>query len=132
MQHLFDSAQTLLLGVGVGGASILYQNYLIPLDGLVVSTRLFDIFSVTARIVLANGIVAGVAMVFVLVVPLMRAFSLALSWWYGLLAVFAWAVVSTVTITYDSAAWIWALPGVCLGVLVAVSEEPMRNGAVRS
>jgi hypothetical protein len=129
INFLFDSLPTFLIGVGPGGASVLYENGKIPLDGLVVHNRLFDIFSVSVRVLLENGAVAGGVMILTLVVLIVRSFSVGLSWVFGLLAASAWLAVVTLTITYNSAAWLWAFPGVCLGVLVGFSERGNEEGS---
>jgi hypothetical protein len=67
-------------------------------------------------------------MILALVVPIVRSFSAGLSWVFGLLAASAWFAVVTLTITYNSAAWLWALPGVCLGVLAGLSETSNQEG----
>lgn len=129
VNFLLDSLTTLLIGVGPGSASVLYESGKMPLDGLLVHNRLFDIFSVSVRILLENGAVAGGVMILALVVPIVRGFSVGLSWVFGLLAASAWLAVVTLTITYNSAAWIWAFPGVCLGVLVGFSERGNEEGS---
>jgi hypothetical protein len=122
-RYLVDSPATFLFGVGSnGGATVLFERGAIPLDGLPVHSRLVDIFSVSGRILLENGAIAGAVILLVLVVPIVRAFSHALPWGYGLLALSVWLVVCTLTITYVSAAWLWGFPGVCIGLMVAISE----------
>jgi hypothetical protein len=119
LRFLFDSFPSLVIGVGPGGANVLFQNGKIPLDGLLVHERLFDIFSVSGRVLLENGAIAGAAMILALAVPIVRAFTIGLSWVFGLLALFGWLAVVTLTISYSSAAWLWVFPGICLGVLAS-------------
>lgn len=125
-RFLFDSLETFLLGVGCGGAPVLFQATAIPLDGLTLHNRLYDIYSVSGRFIMENGAVAGSLIILTLLVPIIRAFAVTLSWWFGILAAVGWLSVVTLAITYDSAAWLWILPGVCLGILSAIDDE--RDG----
>jgi hypothetical protein len=59
----------------------------------------------------------------VLIIPILQSFAHALPWGYGFLAVIAWAVVTTVTISYTSAVWLWGFSGICMGLVAAISEK---------
>lgn len=122
-RYLLDNQPFLFTGIGVGGSTALYEHRLIPLSGLGVAYPLDDIFSVSGGIVMSNGIIAGAAMLAVLLVPIVWAFAHSTSPIFGVLAAAAWFVVASLTISYDSAAWIWALPGLCLGVLLSNRER---------
>ena len=131
-RYILEDPWALLFGIGTGGSTFLYEHRLIPLSGLAVSDPLDDIFSVVGAVVMANGVIAGAIVLGVLLGPIIQAFTRRTSWFFGALAVSVWIVVATFTISYDSAIWIWALPGVCLGTLVPASVTGRRPPSVRT
>ena len=117
MRYLLESPMNLLLGAGRGGATVLYTQGSISTEGLPLSVPLADIFSVSGRVIMENGVLGGAVIVVVLLVPILLAHGAFMSWPMSAAAAAVWLTVVTLTITYDSAAWLWMLPGVCLGLV---------------
>ena len=115
-RFMFADPIRMLVGVGRGESAALFQSGDIPLSGLAYSHVLSDIYSVTGRVIFENGVVfGGSAMVALCVFIFLGSRELAgrvVAW--SFLA--GWLVVGTITTSYDSAAWIWAMPGILTGL----------------
>jgi len=126
----FQSAELtrLIVGSGRGSATDLFSNGLISTPHLGLDHRVPDVYSVTVRMLFESGALFGGVSVAILGFAVWRG---ARSVWTrptSALFLLAWAVVATLTISYDSAVWVWAAPGMCLG-LITSSEVRGRGDA---
>lgn len=119
LRYLFSHVNDFLLGTGTGTASTLYQNGTISLDGLTYHSAIPDLFSTFGRIVLETGVIGGLALMIILLRPIEVAVRRDLGVVAASAGVLVVLVVGGLTISYQSAAWLWAFPGVCLGLLTA-------------
>jgi hypothetical protein len=116
-RYLFGHLGAFLLGTGTGTASSLYQDGTISLDGLVYHSDIPDLFSTFGRIVLETGMIGGLAMMVILLKPVGAAVRRDLGVVAAMAGVLLVLVVGGLTISYQSAAWLWAVPGMCLGLM---------------
>lgn len=124
LRYFVSSNERLLLGTGKGSGSMLFRQGSIPLDGLQYFTALPDVFSVIARLWLECGLLFGVSLTLACVGVLFRAVRLTAGVPAALACVALWLLVSGLTISYDSAAWIWGFPGICLGIIIRNAGDP--------
>lgn len=118
MRLLFSDPTILLLGIGRGQSTVYFSENRVPLLGLERYNQLSDIFSVLGRIVLENGVLFGLPLVLIMALligsggvsrrPLENLVALA--------ALGCWLIAAGVAISYDSAFWIFGLPGLFLGL----------------
>lgn len=123
LRYFTSSEGNLLLGAGKGSASLLYRQAQIPLDGLQYFNALPDVFSVIARLWLECGLLFGVTLTFAclaVIVSRVRIFS---DWATGIACAVLWILIAGLTISYESAAWIWAFPGIFLGFWARSGKE---------
>jgi hypothetical protein len=119
MRFLVTSDNIALLGAGKGAGPSLFQRGSIPLDGLQYFTPIPDVFSVLGRLVLECGLVFGLGLIIILSVLLIRAGALDGGLFIGIVFASTWLLIAGLTISYETAAWIWATPGIALGLLQA-------------
>ncbi|WP_144762299.1 O-antigen ligase [Curtobacterium sp. 9128] len=124
-RYLVGHVGPFLLGTGTGTASTLYENGTISLDGLTYHSDIPDLFSTFGRIVLETGVIGGLAMMVILMQPVARAVRQDLGVVAAIAGVLIVLIVGGLTISYQSAAWLWAVPGICMGLLA--SRDPMRG-----
>ena len=125
-RYLVSHVEAFLVGTGTGTASTLYQNGTISLDGLSYHSDIPDLFSTFGRIVLETGVIGGLAVMIILLKPVGVAVRRNLGVVAALAGVLLILVVGGLTISYQSAAWLWAVPGVCLGLMSA--RDPIGKG----
>ena len=103
-----------LLGIGRGESTDYFSQDLVPLMGLTHYNQLTDIFSVLGRIVLESGLLFGLPVVLwmCMVIATSGGPRQPLA---GLSALVCWLVAAGVAISYDSAFWIFGLPGLLHG-----------------
>ncbi|MEX5255843.1 hypothetical protein [Kocuria arenosa] len=102
-------------GLGRGGANQMFLDEKMPLGLYQHFNPLPDIYSVVGRVLLEQGMLVGLAFVASLCVLVLRAGG-GCRTWLGLCSLVVWVVASGMTISYDSAYWIWGLPGLFLGL----------------
>jgi hypothetical protein len=113
----------LWFGLGRGGASQSFSAGLIDLSDYAFVQAPPDIYSVLGRILVEFGLLPGLFVVVVLLAWVARSYSGGHIWIVRGLLMSAWLLVAGITITYDSAAWIWILPGLGLAHLLAPNER---------
>lgn len=127
LRYSVSDSSVAVFGAGKGAATGLFQRGLIPLEGLQYFTALPDVFSVIVRMILELGFVLGLGIVIALVAFI---FMISRAQSGSVVAVgcaVLWLLVAGLTISYESAAWIWALPGVCFGIFMSQSHEKYRS-----
>lgn len=131
----FASSETAFFtGFGKGATSQLFASNAISTAGLQSSNATPDIFSVLGRVILESGLVFGGSMVVVLVGCILVTSRQLIGTLPAVCITAIYLTVSVLTISYDSAAWLWALPGIALGARVLHKEshpEQRTIGAVR-
>jgi len=115
-RYLFEKPELIFSGVGKGNATVLAADQSFDYSDLEAIHVTADIVSVTGRLVVENGLLGFVAVILLCFV-IFQAFRKFLGIIAACSVVGIWMVVSFLTISYDSATLIWALPGACLGVL---------------
>lgn len=115
-QYVYNSGAGWLVGIGKGS---LNQRF-VSGDILAGSAggRLLDTASVLLRLVYELGLPLGGLLLGILVMAVVRGSTALVGGTGAAIILFTWMVVAGVTITYDSAALIWAVPGIALGVSV--------------
>ncbi|MGO4784640.1 hypothetical protein [Cryobacterium sp. W22_MBD10_FK3] len=116
LRYLVSDIWVTLFGSGRGSSTLLYQAGDIPMAGLSYANKIPDLFSVLGRLVLENGMIFGLGLCVFLAALVFLATSRVSGKFVAMLSVLLWVTISGLTISYDSAAWIWALPGICLGM----------------
>lgn len=111
-----------LVGVGRGMVPSHFQDGSIFSGGITVYSNVPDIYSVLGRYILENGLLFGVPFIVWMSALLLRAGGRRANL-LGTLAVILWLVVAGLTISYETAAWIWLLPGMCLGIRLATETN---------
>lgn len=120
VRYFFADPAVFLWGVGRGNTNEIFLNHRMPLGDLQHYNPLPDIYSVTGRVILESGIFFGLGLVLIMSVLILRAGGRN-PLWLGVCAFTVWAVISGLTISYDSAFWIWGMAGLCLGLELARS-----------
>lgn len=122
---LATEANFFLLGVGRGNSSPFFLSGRVPVEDFTHYNVLPDIYSVLGRVLLENGVIFG----FIILVPL--------SVWIarapgrhrvdlGLGALVVWLVAGGLAISYDTAFWLFGLPGLLWGIR-AVTLYPIKQ-----
>jgi len=117
--HTAEDPVTALLGVGRGHAAHLFSTGEISLSSFEVVGAVQDIYSVLGRVAVEAGFVCGVVLIVSGYAAHRGAHAASAERngrLVGLLAGVLWVVVAGLTISYDSAAWIWLSLGIALGV----------------
>ncbi|MDO4255056.1 MAG: hypothetical protein Q4C81_07935 [Kocuria sp.] len=102
-------------GLGRGRVNEEFMAGNMPTQTFTYYNPIKDIFSVSGRMVAENGMLVGGLGFFLLVLILLRSGG-RVPFFYGVLHVFVWVVISGGTITYDNAFWLWGGAGVSLGL----------------
>lgn len=119
VSELGSSSEHLLFGIGRGMATVFYRSGRIQANGVTTAQSTGDVFSVIFRLLLECGLICGLAMIAVLIVAIFRGAKTCTSSGVAFAAVGVWVLIAGFTISYDSASWIWAFPGFCLGLLLS-------------
>lgn len=127
-----DSSTGFILGLGRGMINVYYRQHRMPLDKSEHYHEIVDIFSVLLRTLIENG-VFGMALICLMSIPFFK-FRRPASVVVQVGAWVSWVIVAGLTITYDSAFWLWGLPGAFLGLqlLPAVGLETTREATPNS
>lgn len=112
-EYVYGSAIRWLVGVGKGTLNELFLSGEIRVGTQ--GGRLLDTASVLLRLLFELGLPLGLLIIGSLVWAIVRGNRQALGVFGVALVLTTWLVVAGATITYDSAALIWAVPGVALG-----------------
>lgn len=117
-----------LVGIGRGMSPVYFSEGRIPLQGLAYSGALPDVYSVVMRFALECGALIGIPLIIWILCGIRNGARCAVGPVGSLIAVVLWLVVAGLTISYDSASWIWVFPGMMLGLAsrraeVVESEE---------
>lgn len=115
-----------LLGVGRGMAQSYFQDGRVPFGDMPTYSVIPDIYSVLGRIVLEHGLLFGLSLLIWMGLLILRLGGLKPTF-IGALFVLLWIVVAGLTISYETASWIWILPGMCLGHQLAVNVSKDRT-----
>ncbi|WP_454699210.1 hypothetical protein [Arthrobacter humicola] len=121
---------TFLLGVGRGMVPTRFGEDDFAFAGMTVYSNIPDIYSVLGRIVLENGILFGLPFIIWMAVLILRLGGQR-AILIGVLFTVLWAVVAGLTISYETAAWIWILPGICLAFSLSNRSIDTRRSDVR-
>ena len=105
-----------LLGIGRGMMSVYFQEGRVPLSDYTFFNYLPDVYSTLMRSVVESGLLFGLPVVAFMAYCLAARSPIPLL--DRTLLLVAWIVVAGLTISYDSAAWLWAAPGLALGCRV--------------
>lgn len=115
-RYLFSDVLVTIFGAGRGATPKLFAQGDIPLEGLTYYHLLPDVYSVVMRLLLDLGIVGGGVICVYLMLMIVLAARVTVGRVVSICFLALWVTVAGLTISYDSAAWIWALPGAALGV----------------
>ena len=116
LRYISTSPGAFWFGTGSGTSARLFGAGDISLNGLNYRSAITDVFSVLGRLVLEVGVPVGGGIVVLLLVAVGRGFSRIQGPVPAIAAILGYVVVAGLTISYDSAAWLWAFPGICLGL----------------
>lgn len=131
LRYFSSSSENLLLGAGKGIASSLFSQGLIPLDGLQYFSALPDVFSVIARLWLECGLIFGVTLTIGCLVVIFFPVRAIASSSVAVACSLLWVLVAGLTISYESAAWIWAFPGVFFGLwMKSASDDDIASSRI--
>lgn len=121
---LLSDPTIFLFGIGRGETTNFFIQGRVPLLGIEHYHPLTDIFSVLGRIILENGVIVGLTLVVWMGAVIARSGGRAhpLS---GTAALACWLTAAGVAISYDSAFWIFGLPGLFYGL--SLIESPDRT-----
>lgn len=114
-----------LFGVGRGLVPSYFQSGRIPFTNMTVYSYIPDIYSVLGRIVMENGVIFGAPVIIWMAVLILRLVDQRPSI-LGALILTLWFVIAGLTISYETAAWIWILPGIFFGF--TLTEDQLRRG----
>lgn len=123
LRYVVSSDMTALLGAGKGASPGLFRSGAIPLEGLQYFTVIPDVFSVVGRMLLEFGLVFGLGLTLFLVVYTFRVASLRSGYLMGAVLAVVWITIAGLTISYETASWVWVVPGIGLGLSTAASES---------
>ncbi len=113
---------SLFLGVGRGGLTKAFQSSLVPTQDLAFTQQPLDIFSAVIRVPIEFGLFGGATALLILWAALFVRHRVgAGSRLISVMVLAIWFLVGGLTISYDSAVWIWALPGAYLALRKAPS-----------
>ncbi|MDR7188701.1 hypothetical protein J2Y46_001524 [Microbacterium sp. BE35] len=115
-QFWASDIQTFLFGLGRGGLTAAYSSGRVDVSGFQFTQQPPDVFSAIGRVLFESGLFAGGAVLLILVLLIVRGGALVAPL-FSVAMITAWLVVGGITISYESAAFIWLLPGVCMGVI---------------
>lgn len=111
-----------LWGIGRGNSTVFYQSGEIPSGRFGSINSNPDMYSVLGRVVLENGLLAGSALVLGMALAIaLPAEGIART--DRIMALAVWLIVAGLTVSYDSAAFIWFLPGALFGVRYACLDR---------
>jgi hypothetical protein len=116
LDYLTQQLGLILTGVGKGSGVFLFKSGHIVPGGLGGTGRMDDLYSVLARLVFELGIPIGIVAVALPSLWLLKGARTQIGPFSAFSVVLVWFLVATFAITYDSAAWLWALPGIGLGL----------------
>lgn len=127
-EYVYGSSAGWLIGIGKGSLNDLF------LRGEIHSSsgggRALDTASVVLRLFYELGLPLGLLIVGGLVMAIVRGNRSAVGGVGVALVLGTWLLVAGATITYDSAAMIWAVPGVALGLVASSTQtaaKPLRG-----
>ncbi|MFK4759324.1 hypothetical protein ACI3KS_00170 [Microbacterium sp. ZW T5_45] len=126
LNYWSDEPSRLVFGTGRGGMAAAFRAGDVGLIEFAFVQQPLDVFSAQFRILFEFGLLAGgfVLLGLLLIVgsvsrwtrPVTAAFALAL-----------WVLIGALTISYDSAAWVWAFAGGCLGLLTLARRQSPKS-----
>lgn len=114
-QLLLSNTGYFLWGIGRGNSTFFFHDGKVPLDDFVHYNPLPDIYSVLGRMILENGVLFGLPLVVLMAWFILRAGG-KLRPMLGIYALAVWVVGAGLAISYDTAFWIFGLPGVAVGL----------------
>jgi hypothetical protein len=117
-----DSFAMSAFGAGRGSGTIYFSEGKIPLTGYQFTNTLADIASVLFRLIFEMGFVFASILLVAVMWGLLKFAAVGGQLILGLLAIACWLAVIGLTITYESSEWIWAFPGLFLGLHVLQSK----------
>lgn len=129
LRLLSSDPSIFLLGIGRGQTTSYFTEDRVPLLGLQHYSQLTDIFSVLGRIVLENGILFGLPILLWMGAMILTSGSPSHRF-PGFAALLCWLTAGGVAISYDSAFWIFGLPGLLFGL--SLIEPSGLTDAARS
>lgn len=131
LRYFVSSEENLIVGAGKGSASLLFRQGEIPLDGLQYFNALPDVFSVIGRLWLECGLLFGGPLILGCWAAIALQVRIVSGWAVAGACVVLWILVAGLTISYESAAWLWAFPGIFIGYWALpnrnVSEEEVSS-----
>ena len=113
--EMLSGPTQLFLGLGSGMATLYYVNRFVPFWRIEHYEPILDIFSVTGRVILENGLLFGLPVIIWMALPFLRGRG-TVTLIIGASALLSWLVISGLAISYYSAAWLWTLPGAFWGL----------------
>ena len=116
-RFLFSDTLTMLFGVGKGNSTVLFSKGSIPMSGLDYYTYLPDVYSAAGRMVFENGLLIGGLMVAMLAASIYFGVRRYVGTLEAIGSIVLWFVVAGLTISYESAAWLWAFPALAFGLI---------------
>lgn len=120
-----------LVGVGRGMVPSFFQGGRIPFTDMTVYSYIPDIYSVLGRIVMENGVMFGAPFIIWMAMLIARLSDRRPSF-LGMLVLILWIVIAGLTISYETAAWIWILPGLCFGLSLNEDRSWNRKWSVEN
>lgn len=109
-----------LVGVGRGMVPVYFRQGDVEYTGMSVYSTIPDIYSVLVRFIVENGAIFGLPLILWMFVLILRTGGSRVSL-LGIVLGALWLVVAGLTISYETAAWIWLLPGASAALLFSQS-----------
>lgn len=120
LQYWISDPFHFLLGLGRGGLVRAFNEGRISLTGFDFTESPQDVWSVLARIAIESGLIAGGMLLAVVALQVGRVGG-EFGWLVASCAVLIWMLVAGLSISYESAAWLWVFPGICRGLRIRPS-----------
>jgi hypothetical protein len=131
LNYLSEQLGLMLTGVGKGSGVFLFNSGRIPTGSMGGTGRMDDLYSVLARLVFELGIPIGILAVALPALWLLKGARTQVGPFAAFSVVLVWSLVATLAITYDSAAWLWALPGIGLGLKCKLDPRAAEAGRTK-
>ncbi|MFE5672281.1 hypothetical protein ACFQ58_11830 [Agromyces sp. NPDC056523] len=130
VRHWSADVGSLLLGLGRGGLAAGFESGAVDLSGYTFVQIPRDAISAIVRIIVEFGLIGGMTVVAIMLVQIVRGARLVRTqlWWF---VVAAWLVVAGLTVSYESADWLWLAPGAAMGIVLHYRQASHR-GEVQS
>lgn len=107
-----DNPLNFLVGVGRGLVPSYFLSGDVEYTGMAIYSVVPDVYSVIVRVIVENGALFGLPLLLWMLFLILRLGGRRMAV-LGLALAGLWCVVAGLTISYETAAWIWCVPGAC-------------------